>query len=101
MGACCPRIPAAGPAGRVPAKPTDPAPPSLASTRMGKHSLLVSGHSTSVSLEEAFWTRLRALAERRGQSVAALVAAIDEGRGAANLSSAIRVYLLEAADGAQ
>ena len=69
----------------------------LARTRMRKHSLLISGHATSISLEEAFWTRLRALAEHRGQSVAALVAAIDAGRGDANLSSAIRVYLLEAA----
>ncbi len=67
-------------------------------TRIGKHSLLVSGHSTSISLEDAFWGRLRALAERRGQSIAALVAAIDERRGDANLSSAIRVYLLEAAE---
>ena len=68
--------------------------------RIGKHSLLVSGHSTSISLEEAFWSRLRALAASRGQSVAALVALIDEGRGEANLSSAIRVFLLEDALGA-
>ena len=63
-----------------------------------KHSLLVSRHPTSISLEDAFWTRLRALAGHRGLSIAALVAAIDEGRGEANLSSAIRVYLLEAAE---
>ena len=65
---------------------------------MGKHSLLISGHSTSISLEDAFWGRLKRLADGRDLSVAALVAEIDERRGGANLSSAIRVYLLEAAE---
>ena len=60
-----------------------------------KHSLLVAGHRTSISLEDAFWSALRRLAADRGQSVAALVATIDAGRGDANLSSAIRVYVLE------
>ena len=73
----------------------------MASSRDGtsivKHSLMIAGHSTSVSLEDAFWSRLKGLAEYRGQSVAGLVVEIDEGRGSANLSSAIRVFLLEAA----
>lgn len=73
--------------------------PAAARTAIVKHSLLISGHSTSISLEDAFWTRLRQLADRRGQSVAGLVAVIDETRGSANLSSAIRVYLLEASSG--
>jgi len=60
-----------------------------------KHSLLIAGHQTSVSLEDAFWVRLKRLADARNCSVAALVATIDEQRGEANLSSAIRVYLLE------
>ena len=64
--------------------------------RIAKHSLLIAGHRTSISLEDAFWSALRRLAAERGQSVAALVAAIDAGRGNANLSSTIRVYLLEA-----
>ncbi len=71
--------------------------PAAARTAIVKHSLLISGHSTSISLEDAFWIRLRSLADKRGQSIAGLVAAIDETRGSANLSSAIRVYLLEAA----
>lgn len=61
-----------------------------------KHSVLVAGHSTSISLEEAFWVRLRDVAAKRGQTTAELVAAIDRDRGHANLSSAVRVFLLEA-----
>ena len=62
---------------------------------MIKRSLVVAGHRTSVSLEEAFWRELKALAVKRGQSVNGLVAEIDAGRGSANLSSAIRVFMLE------
>ena len=72
----------------------------MANSRKGtsivKHSLLIAGHSTSVSLEDAFWTCLRRTAGHRRQSVAALVAEIDASRGDANLSSAIRVFLLAA-----
>jgi predicted DNA-binding ribbon-helix-helix protein len=60
-----------------------------------KRSLVIAGHRTSVSLEEAFWRALKGLAKRRAQSINALVAEIDAGRGQANLSSAIRVFLLE------
>lgn len=62
-----------------------------------KHSLAIAGHRTSISLERAFWDRLKALAAGRGLSLAALVAEIDAGRGSANLSSAIRVFVLESA----
>jgi predicted DNA-binding ribbon-helix-helix protein len=62
-----------------------------------KRSLVVAGHRTSVSLEEAFWRELKALAVKRRQSVNALVAEIDAGREGANLSSAIRVFMLESA----
>jgi predicted DNA-binding ribbon-helix-helix protein len=65
--------------------------------RVAKHSLIVAGHRTSVSLEDAFWRRLQGIATRRGLSVNALVATIDVSRGAANLSSALRVYVLETA----
>ena len=60
-----------------------------------KRSIAIAGHRTSVSLEEAFWRELKALAQRRGRSVSALVAAIDAERKSANLSSAIRVFVLE------
>ncbi len=61
-----------------------------------KRSLTISGHRTSISLEEAFWLRMKDLAKRRKTSLSALVAEIDASRGDANLSSAIRVFVLEA-----
>ncbi|HMN73646.1 MAG TPA: ribbon-helix-helix domain-containing protein [Rhodoblastus sp.] len=73
---------------------------SEAPQRVVKRSLSISGHRTSVSLEEIFWTELRALAEKRAQSVAALVAEIDAARGEANLSSALRVFVLQQAKAA-
>jgi predicted DNA-binding ribbon-helix-helix protein len=66
------------------------------SARIIKRSLAIAGHRTSVSLEDAFWRRLRRLAAERGLSVNALAAEVDAARGEANLSSAIRVFVLEA-----
>ena len=60
-----------------------------------KRSLQIAGHRTSVSLEEIFWTELRAIAASRGKSIAGLVADVDAMRGDANLSSALRVFVLE------
>jgi predicted DNA-binding ribbon-helix-helix protein len=60
-----------------------------------KRSLTISGHRTSVSIEEAFWRRLKGLAAARGRSLGAMIAEIDALRDGANLSSAIRVYVLE------
>jgi predicted DNA-binding ribbon-helix-helix protein len=71
--------------------------PTTPSAKILKHSLAIAGHRTSISLEAVFWAQLKTLAEAQGLSLAGLVAAIDEGRGEANLSSAIRVYVLEAA----
>ena len=68
-----------------------------AQQRVVKRSLSISGHRTSVSLEEIFWGELRTIAERRAQSVASLVAEIDAGRGEANLSSALLVFVLQQA----
>lgn len=69
--------------------------------RIVKHSLSIAGHRTSVSLEEAFWRQLKLIAARRDIGIAALVAEIDAGRQDANLSSAIRVYVLNDALGRQ
>ncbi len=64
--------------------------------RPRKRSLTLQGHRTSVSLEDAFWEELQALAEVRGLSVNALVAEIDAERGvSAGLASAIRVHILQ------
>jgi predicted DNA-binding ribbon-helix-helix protein len=59
-----------------------------------KHSLSIAGHRTSVSLEEPFWTGLKAIAVAEHCSLADLIARIDAGRGANNLSSALRVRVL-------
>jgi len=67
--------------------------------RVVKRSLVIAGHRTSVSLEDAFWRRLRRIAAERGLSVNALAAFVDASRGEANLSSALRVYVLEALGG--
>ncbi len=73
------------------AEPTGPEIPS----RLRKRSLDIAGHRTSVSLEDAFWTALREIAASEGVSLAGLIARIDVARQGENLSSAIRVYVLE------
>ncbi len=64
------------------------------SARVLKHSVVIAGHRTSVSLEDAFWRALKDIAARDGVSLAALIARVDAGRGEANLSSALRVFVL-------
>jgi len=59
-----------------------------------KRSVLIAGHRTSVSLEAAFWDGLRRIADQRHYSINRLVTEIDRER-TGNLSSAIRVYVLE------
>jgi len=59
-----------------------------------KRSLSIAGHRTSVSLEDAFWEALKAIAAAEGRSITALVAEVDSGRGATNLSSALRLHAL-------
>jgi predicted DNA-binding ribbon-helix-helix protein len=70
---------------------------SAADEALRKHSVTVAGHRTSLSLEEAFWRRLKVIARARGQSVNQLLAEIDEAR-TGNLSSAVRVFVLNAVD---
>jgi predicted DNA-binding ribbon-helix-helix protein len=55
----------------------------------------IAGHKTSVSLEDAFWTALKAIAAAGKTTVSDLVGAIDVGRQHANLSSAIRLFILD------
>ncbi len=62
-----------------------------------KHSLTLRGHRTSVSLEDAFWQGFRKLADREGMTINGLAAEIDATRGDVGLASAIRVYVLRAA----
>ena len=63
-----------------------------------KHSVAIRGHRTSFSIEQPFMDELRRIAEARGQPLAALIAAIDEERPRdANLSSALRLFVLKEA----
>ena len=62
--------------------------------RLRKRSVLVAGHKTSVSLEGPFWDLLGDIATEHGISINRLITEIDRGRSG-NLSSAIRVYVLE------
>ena len=60
---------------------------------VGKRSLRIAGHKTSVSLEEPFWDALKAIAAAEGISLAALIERIDRTREG-NLSSALRIHAL-------
>lgn len=61
-----------------------------------KRSIVIAGHKTSVSLEDAFWDVLKEVATRRRTTLSDLVAEIDARRDHGNLSSAIRLFVLEA-----
>jgi predicted DNA-binding ribbon-helix-helix protein len=64
-------------------------------TRPLKRSFTIKGHRTSITIEREFWDALRQAAASEQTTLAALVAAIDRERGAAGLSSAVRVWLLD------
>jgi len=59
-----------------------------------KRSIVIAGHKTSVSLEDAFWAALKEIAIGRDKTLSDLVAEIDTGRPHGNLSSAIRLFVL-------
>ena len=60
-----------------------------------KRSIVVAGHKTSVSLEDAFWNGLKEIGGERHMTLSDLVAAIDSQRQHGNLSSAIRLFVLD------
>jgi predicted DNA-binding ribbon-helix-helix protein len=60
-----------------------------------KRSIVIAGHKTSVSLEDAFWKGLKEIAVSRDTTLSDLVAEIDTGRPHGNLSSAIRLFVLD------
>jgi predicted DNA-binding ribbon-helix-helix protein len=60
-----------------------------------KRSIVIAGHKTSVSLEDAFWTGLKEIATSRNMTLSELVASIDSDRRQGNLSSAIRLFVLD------
>jgi len=60
-----------------------------------KRSIVIAGHKTSVSLEDAFWQGLKQIAGERNLTLSDLVATIDTDRRQGNLSSAIRLFVLD------
>jgi predicted DNA-binding ribbon-helix-helix protein len=60
-----------------------------------KRSIVIAGHKTSVSLEDAFWKGLKDIAVARHVTLSDLVASIDSERRHGNLSSAIRLFVLD------
>jgi predicted DNA-binding ribbon-helix-helix protein len=60
-----------------------------------KRSIVIAGHKTSVSLEDAFWRALKEIAGGRTLTLSDLVASIDSERQHGNLSSAIRLFVLD------
>jgi predicted DNA-binding ribbon-helix-helix protein len=60
-----------------------------------KRSIVVAGHKTSVSLEEAFWNGMKEISGERNMTLSELVGEIDGKRQQGNLSSAIRLFVLD------
>ena len=60
-----------------------------------KRSIVVAGNKTSVSLEDPFWDALREIARKRHATVSSLVSSIDSQREHGNLSSALRLFVLD------
>ena len=60
-----------------------------------KRSIVIAGHKTSVSLEDAFWKGLKEIAASRELPLSDLVSQIDTERRHGNLSSAIRLFVLD------
>ena len=64
-------------------------------TSVAKRSLVVAGRKTSISLEDAFWKTLKEIANARHLTLSELVATIDSERRHGNLSSAVRLFVLD------
>jgi predicted DNA-binding ribbon-helix-helix protein len=60
-----------------------------------KRSIVIAGHKTSVSLEDAFWKGLKEIAMGRDLTLSEMVAVIDSERAQGNLSSALRLFVLD------
>jgi predicted DNA-binding ribbon-helix-helix protein len=69
--------------------------------KIRKRSVMISGHATSISIEEAFWDALKVIAEKNNLSINSLIEKIDKERptnldgSTNNLSSAVRVFILD------
>lgn len=61
---------------------------------MNKHTVKVNGHDTSVFIEEEFWLELKHISKLKKKSISVLVSDVDKNKKTQNLSSAIRLYIL-------
>ena len=71
---------------------------SILNTPIVKRSVNIAGHATSVSIEKPFWDAFKNLAKTQSKSINQLITEIDDARlqeKSINLSSAIRLYVLE------
>jgi predicted DNA-binding ribbon-helix-helix protein len=64
-----------------------------------KRSIVIAGHKTSVSLEEPFWQGLKEIAQGQHLTLSTMVGDIDTRRRQGNLSSAIRLFVLDSVRG--
>ena len=67
----------------------------MTESTIAKRSIVIAGHKTSVSLEDAFWTSLNDIALAQNMTISSLVADIDSRRERGNLSSTIRLFVLD------
>jgi predicted DNA-binding ribbon-helix-helix protein len=64
-------------------------------SRIVKRSIVIDGHKTSVSLEDQFWSGVKEIARAQGATLSKVVADIDSVRQHSNLSSALRLFVLD------
>ena len=64
-------------------------------SRVGKRTVVIAGNKTSVSLEDTFWQSLKEIASEHGMTLSELITTINSERQHTNLSSAIRLFVLE------
>ena len=76
-------------------KPEHPANSRQKPSQVVKRSIVIGGHKTSVSLEESFWNALKEIAASKRVTLSDLVTPINNERQYGNLSSAIRLFVLD------
>ena len=64
------------------------------STTVRKRSIVITGHKTSISLEDTFWACLKDIANTRSMNLSEVIGFLDAERKMGNLSSAVRVFVL-------
>lgn len=60
-----------------------------------KRSIVINGHKTSISLEDAFFGALKEISKQRRSSLAELISEVGRTRTGGNLSSALRLFVLD------